>query len=280
MTAAELGQFLTARRHQTNPASLGLPAGARRRVTGLRRAEVAHLADISVDYYTRIEQGRSGSPTPAVLDALAQAMSLGTQERMFLFNLAGHMAPARHTPVSIHPAVDDLLHRLHHTPAMILSDLHEVLARNELAEELLGELPAGTGSACTLSYRWFTDPAARARVIDEDRDYYARTYVADLRRAAATRRGDPAVADLVARLRNASPCFARLWQAHEISVPARPVRLMHPDAGVVGVVFRHFTVTGAGQRLVWITAAHDQTQPPLPPRSVTAARRSAAPAFA
>ncbi|WP_416978066.1 helix-turn-helix transcriptional regulator [Streptomyces sp. T028] len=258
MNSTELGMFLKARRARLQPGQIGLPAGPRRRVPGLRRDEVARLAGMSVDYYIEIEQGRGRTPSESILAALSRALVLDARERAYLYHLAGHQVPPSVDAPHLSPALLDLLDRLQDTPAMILSDLHEVLARNIACARLLPQLPVGTGPDASLSYRWFTDPEARAFYPQEDHDHRARVYVSELRAAVARRGRDAASAQLIETLRARSPRFAALWDDHEVSVPPRPQRIIHPQVGSVGVDCHSFLVAEADQRLVWMTPADQQ----------------------
>ena len=158
--------FLRQRREALQPGDVGLPAGARRRTRGLRREEVAALAAMSADYYTRLEQRRGPQPSEQMLTSLARALRLTRGERDYLFQMAGHNPPA---PVSVSaaahvaPALLRVLDRLSDTPALILSSLGETLAANRMAAALLGDESGYTGLARSGIYRWFTDPGARLR---------------------------------------------------------------------------------------------------------------------
>ena len=136
--SGELGAFLRTRRAELRPEQVGLPAvGGRRRVPGLRREEVAQLAMISTDYYTRLEQGRMTGASTAVLDALADALRLGDDERSYLYKLTNKKVTRRTAPVErVQTQTQLLLDNLVNTPAMVLGRCFDVLAWNSLAAAL------------------------------------------------------------------------------------------------------------------------------------------------
>jgi transcriptional regulator with XRE-family HTH domain len=146
MDRAALADFLRRRREALQPGDVGLSAGARRRVPGLRRDEVAALAVMSTDYYTRLEQQRGPQPSEQMLASLARALRLTSGERDYLFRVAGHNAPATVTAAShVAPALLRVLDRLSDTPALILSNLGEALVQNQMAVALLGDRSGYTG---------------------------------------------------------------------------------------------------------------------------------------
>lgn len=139
MARTELGDFLRARRQALRPADVGLPSRGRRRTPGLRREEVALLANLSVDYYERLEQSRNTNPSEALLGSLARALRLSVDERDYLFRLAGHPAPAASTASGyVDPAMMFLLDALTTVPAHVIDDRTTILAQNALSRALLG----------------------------------------------------------------------------------------------------------------------------------------------
>src|SRR5689334_19700643 len=184
MDRSALAGFLRHRREELRPEDVGLPAGARRRTRGLRREEVASLAAMSTDYYTRLEQERGPQPSEQMLAALARALRLSSQERDYLFRVAGRNAPSS-ISVAAHvaPALLRVLDRLDDTPALILSNLGEVLVQNRMSKALLGDHTGHTGHARSEIYRWFTDPDQRKVYPEDDRDRQSRALVANLRAA-------------------------------------------------------------------------------------------------
>jgi len=255
----ELGAFLKTRRDRIRPADVGLPAGPRRRVPGLRRDEVATLAGASVDYYIELERGSGAQPSEQMLAALARALRLTSDERDHLYHLAGRaLPPTGGGAAHVHPGMLDLLDRLSATPARVITDLHVTLVQNPLAVALLGELPAATGMRASFVYRWFARPdTARSIYPEEDHAHQARSFVADLR-AAVARRGprDSEANALVDALLNLSPEFAELWAQHDVAVRRKDrKRIVHPVLGVLDVNCLSLLSEDSRQRLLWFTPA-------------------------
>lgn len=255
MDLAELGGFLKSRRDRIRPQDVGLPAGPRRRVPGLRRDEVAQLAGASVDYYIELERG-GAQPSEQMLAALARALRLSRDERDHLYHLAGRPVPPPGTGTShVHPGMLDLMDRLVGTPARVITDLHVMLVQNHLAAALLGPAPAGTGPRAGFVYRWFTDPASREIYPPEDHSRHAESFVADLR-AAVARRGkrDEESGAMVADLLRRSPEFAELWERHDVAVRRMDTkRILHPVLGVLHVNCLHLLAEDGSQRLLWFS---------------------------
>jgi transcriptional regulator with XRE-family HTH domain len=159
MAATELGSFLRARRAMLSPLDVGRSDSSRRRVPGLRRGEVAELAQISVEYYIELEQGRGRSPSDQVVAALARALRLDRDERDYLFGLAGVTVPPTHGPTAhVDAAMLDLLDKLPDVPAQLFTDLYELVAQNSLATALLDEPISVSGLDDSQVCRWFLDP--------------------------------------------------------------------------------------------------------------------------
>lgn len=256
MDLAELGGFLKSRRDRIRPADVGLPATARRRVAGLRRDEVAHLAGASVDYYIELERGRGAQPSEQMVAALSRALRLSHDERDHLYHLAGRPVPAAGSAAAhVHPAMLDLLGRLDGTPAAVVTDLHVTLVHNRLADALLGPAPADTGFAASFVHRWFTDPASRLLYPEEDHDHHAATFVADLRAAVARRgAGDREASAMVTELRRRSPEFTALWDRHDVAVRRSDrKRIVHPQLGVLAVNCLNLFSEDGLQRLLWFS---------------------------
>lgn len=260
MDRAALASFLRTRREALRPEDVGLPAGARRRTSGLRREEVASLAAMSTDYYTRLEQERGPQPSDQMLAALARALRLSNHERDYLFRVAGRNAPS---PVSaaahVAPALLRVLDRLDDTPALILSNLGEVLVQNRMAKALLGDHSAYTGLARSEIYRWFTDPEQRLIYPEDDRDRQSRALVANLRFAYGQMGLRSRAGELVAVLEKASAEFAQLWERQEVAQRfADHKTLLHPELGPIEVDCQALFTEDQSQALLVLTA---------PPRS-------------
>lgn len=234
MDTKQLADFLRVRREALGPRDVGLPGTGRRRTPGLRREEVARLADISTDYYTRLEQDRAPQPSPGVLRAITRALRLSLDERDHLFRLAGHRPPdRRRSDEHVAPGLLGALDRLVDVPAQVMTDLGATLAQNDLARAVFGDLTQLRGPTGTVVYRWFTDPRTRAGYPVQDHAAESRALVADLR-AAVARRGDAQADDLIGRLLRASPEFEALWNLHPVEVMrGRRKRIRHPEAGLL-----------------------------------------------
>jgi transcriptional regulator with XRE-family HTH domain len=252
MDHAGLADLLRSRRLRLTPADVGLPPGQRRRTPGLRRDEVAALAAISTDYYTRLEQQRGPNPSPAVLGALARALRMTADERDHLFHLAGHPAPLRTVRTThVSPGLLHLLDRLSDTPALVVNDLEETVFQNPLSVALSGDQTQRTGRERSATWRWFLDPEARARFPEEDWPIHARTHVASLRATHGRRGSDPDVAALVNDLLELSEEFATLWAEHEVAVRrSDSKRIVHPEVGLVDLLCEILVSGVNGQTLV------------------------------
>ncbi|MET9559195.1 helix-turn-helix transcriptional regulator [Streptomyces tauricus] len=257
MERDQLADFLRRRRESIRPAEVGITDGPRRRTAGLRREEVAMLAGMSVDYVVRLEQGRSSQPSTQLLGALARALRLSDDERDHLFHLAGHRPPPADGVARLARAgLIRMLDLLGDTPALVLSDLGEVLAQNRTALLLMGEHTGLSGDRRYVVYRWFTDPAARAICPPEEQESHGRRLVADLRAAVGRRSGDAAVAGLVDRLQAASADFRRLWTEHEVAVRRTDRKtFLNPRVGPLTMDCETLVTPDQGQQLLVLTPA-------------------------
>jgi transcriptional regulator with XRE-family HTH domain len=227
----ELGDFLQARRSELSPAEVGLPGtGHRRRVPGLRREEVAALASISTDFYTRIEQGRRRA-SKEVLSALARVLRLSADERDYVFELSGReQRPGRPAPQQAQPQLRRLLDDLTTTPAVVLGRRTDILAWNPMAAALFtdfGRLPEQQRNFVRLV---FCDDGVRG--LYPHWEYAARNGVAQLRREAAQDPDDPDLAALVDELSQRDKDFRRWWTAHQVAVRGTGTnQVRHPVVG-------------------------------------------------
>jgi transcriptional regulator with XRE-family HTH domain len=262
MQRDQLADFLRRRRGAIRPAEVGIADGPRRRTTGLRREEVAMLAGMSVDYVVRLEQGRSSQPSTQLLAALARALRLSDDERDHLFHLAGHQPPPADGVARLARAgLMRMLDLLGDTPALVLSDLGEVLAQNQAAVLLTGDHTGFSGDQRYVVHRWFTDPAARPVHPPEEQEHHARELVADLRATAGRRSGDPTIAGLVDRLQAASTDFRRLWAEHEVAVRrADRKTLLHPRVGRMVMDCETLVTPDQSQQLLVLTPADAETR--------------------
>lgn len=250
----ELGRFLRARRARVRPSDVGLPAGLGiRRTPGLRREELAALAGVSIDYYTRLEQGKETNPSGEVLDALAAALRLDADGVAHLYAIANHAARRSPSPSSVQsrtvrPAVRQLLETLRPYPASVLSRTSDVLAANpELLALYAGLANWPARKRNTIRYV-FIHPAARLLF----HDWYdaATGAVANLRTVLAQ---DPNASDLAAlvnELTRDSRDFAQLWGQYDVT-PRRSQRKVfhHPIAGDMTLWHEVLRLSDNGQRL-------------------------------
>ena len=252
-----MADFLRRRREVLQPEDVGLPPGARRRAPGLRREEVAALAVMSTDYYTRLEQQRGPQPSEQMLASLARALRLTGDERDYLFRLAGHNAPASVSAAThVAPALLRVLDRLNDTPALILSNLGETLVQNRMAEALFGDKSGYTGPARSEIYRWFTDPAERLRYPEADWDRQSRAQVANLRAAYGSMGPQSQADELVRALQKASAEFAELWERHEVAKRFEDHKtLIHRELGPIEVDCQALFTEDQSQALLVLTAA-------------------------
>ncbi|MGI5222854.1 helix-turn-helix transcriptional regulator [Nocardia sp. CA-290969] len=252
MDRSELADFLRRRRDQLSPEEVGLPAGVRRRTPGLRRDEVAQLAGISTDYYTRLEQARGPRPSTQVLAALTRALRYTSDERDHVYFLCDQTPPGRTGPDKhVGPAMMHVLAKLDDTPAAVITDLGETLVQNRMHILLIGDQTRMPGRNRFHTWRWFTDPAVRDMFPAADLDRMSRHQVADLRATAARRAKDAEVLDLVGALRAASPEFDRLWNEHTVQVRVSDVKsIVHPEVGVIDFDCETLLTTSATQRLL------------------------------
>lgn len=254
MDRQQLGDFLRSRRERLRPADVGLPAGQRRRTPGLRREEVAQLAAMSTDYYTRLEQARGPQPSRAVLTGLARALRLSDDERAHLFHLAGEPPQPPGPSQDVRPGVLHLLDRLDDAPALVIDAKYQVLAWNALAAALITDFSALPPRDRNLVRRRFL-AGANSRYTPEETDQFAREIVADLRAASARYPADPDIAALIAELLAASPEFARLWSEHEVAIQRGLCKTIHhPLVGPLSLHSEVLVIPEHDQRIIIYTA--------------------------
>jgi transcriptional regulator with XRE-family HTH domain len=230
----ELGKFLKARRSELTPADLGLLPGepGSRRVSGLRREEVATAAAISHDYYSRIEQGRL-SPSAPVLDVLTRVLKLTDAEREYVNELADHAdrrtEPRRKAPAP-RPQIQRLLNQLTLTPAFVVGKFGDYLAWNPLAGALLLDLDAMAPHERNYVRLLFAD--SRMKDYYADWESMARQGVARLRMQVVDSPNDPRLTQLVGELSIAYPLFQQWWaDRHVHKVDNGRKTIYHPDLG-------------------------------------------------
>jgi transcriptional regulator with XRE-family HTH domain len=252
---AKLGAFLKGCRDRTQPADVGVSSHGLRRVPGLRREEVSTIAGVSVDYYTRLEQGRERHPSSSVLDALARVFVWSDDERAHAFRLAGTVLPPRVTASLdvVDPGLRQLLDDWPMNPALVVNQTLDVLACNAIARILL----AGLEPSDNLVERMFLDAGARS--LYPDWPDVAEATVAALRIAEGHAPRDARLLELVGDLRAASPEFAELWSRGQVrGKTSEAKRFRHPDVGVIELTYQTFDVRSApSQQLIVYRAAPD-----------------------
>lgn len=255
--ASELGGFLAARRAQLTPRDVGLPAtDGRRKVAGLRRVEVAQLAAISVEYYTRLEQGRVRA-SAVVLGTLARALLLDEDQQTYLYELAGKAdaRPRRRRPVQrVRPAMRRLLDQLTQTPALVLGSRMDILDWNSAAIALYLDFAQVPPPRRNYVHLMFTDPVFRALHVQWEHD--ARVAVSALRMEAAKLHDDPELARLVGELSLHNEDFRTWWAEHRVNSAGSGTKsYRHPLVGDLTLDCDTWvSPDGSGQRLMVLTS--------------------------
>jgi transcriptional regulator with XRE-family HTH domain len=252
----DLGDFLRTCRAGTTPVAAGIAdpgSPIRRRVRGLRREEVAQLAGVSVDYYTRLEQGRHTSPSTAVVDALGRVFQLDAAGRAHLASLA---RPAKHRgqptpPQRVRPAMQQMIASLTDHPAFVIGRRTDVLASNTLARALLTDwtrLPPRQRNYT----RWvFLDPAARAAFLDWPT--VAAEVVGTLRLYAGRNPDDEQLSELVGELTIKSPEFRTWWNHHRVHERTHGTkRMAHAAVGEITIRYEALALPGDDEQTLFI----------------------------
>jgi transcriptional regulator with XRE-family HTH domain len=253
---SELSDFLRTRRAKIVPSDVGLADGARRRTPGLRREEVALLAHIGTTWYTRLEQGQPINVSADVLDGIARALRLTSDERRHLFLLAGLGLSS--SPQADEEHVSDLVRRvldaLDPSPAYVRGRRWDLLAWNRSADAL-SDFSSAAGPARNLIWRLFREPATKCRLGDPQCSM--RRAVAQFRAVAAKYPQDPAFTELIEDLRLHSPEFRTLWAEHDVLGSTDGLkRYVHPAVGELILDYTLFDLPGdADVTMVVLTAA-------------------------
>ncbi|MEX0153767.1 helix-turn-helix transcriptional regulator [Microbacterium sp. LMI1-1-1.1] len=241
---SEVREFLSTRRDRITPDRAGLPAfGGNRRVPGLRREEVALLAGVSVDYYTRLERGDLSGTSESVLDALARALRLDDAETAHLFDLArtANTSPGTRKPrkraESVRPSILRLLDAITDAPAMIRNNYFDYVAANPLGRALYSPVFA---EPCPNNARFtFLNPAAPDFYVDWEKN--TQELVATMRGEAGRNPYDKRLTDLVGELSTRSERFRTLWAAHNVRYHRTGIkRLRHPVVGDLELTYEAF----------------------------------------
>ena len=258
MRESEFGRAVRRWRERVSPEVVGLPTGGHRRAAGLRREELAGLAGISVDYLTRLEQGRATSPSAQVVEALARGLRLADAERDHLFLLAGLSAPGPGVvPTRITSSVQRLLDRFAGIPVVVYDAAWNLVVANAPYDALMGETSALRGNDRNGVWRNLVGSGSRTVQTSEEREEQLARLVADLRMTAARYPDDARLRRLVADLRAASPQFVGLWETAADPAPVEQSRhkvVEHPAVGPITVDCDTLVVAGDDLRIMVYTA--------------------------
>jgi len=228
----ELGDFLRTRRARLTPEEVGLPRGSRRKTPGLRRAEVAQLVGVSVDWYTWLEQGRAITPSTQVLERLAQMLRLDANERTHLFLLAQQQAPPALLLEAevVSPALQRFLDQFGARPAFVSGRRWDILAWNDAGCAVFGDFGRMTGRERNTVWGIFTNPLSRQYIVDWEED--ARQILAQFRSNCGRYLGDAQLTELIHDLMLSSPEFRAWWPDHEVRGGQEGRKtLNHPQVG-------------------------------------------------
>lgn len=261
-TRNEIRDFLTSRRARITPEQAGLPAyGGNRRVAGLRREEVAMLAGVSVDYYTRLERGNAQGASDSVLEALVRALQLDEAERAHLFDLvhaananAATRAPRHPARQQVRPSVRRILDSMTTTPAYVRNGRMDILAANRLGRALLAPVFDGPEQPPNQARFMFLDPRAPQFYIEWER--HAQDVVAILRSEAGRDPYDRALSGLIGELSTRSEIFRTWWAAHNVRFHRSGTkRFHHPVVGDLTLTYEALDLAAdAGLRISAYTA--------------------------
>lgn len=253
----ELGDFLRARRAELTPERLGLQvSGNRRRVPGLRREEVADLASISPDYYTRLEQGRLPTASSSALNAIAKALNMDPDQQRYLRQLArkGDDSSPNESDAPVRPATRVLLDNLTETPAMVLGRHMDILAWNQLASAMFGDFSRVPVERRNWVLLTFLDPDVRRMYSSWSTT--ARNCVSLLRMEAAANPSDPHLEKLVAELSDKDKDFARWWSSrHVVAQTAGTKSYRHEKVGEVVLDWQMLTLSDASNQSILVMTA-------------------------
>jgi len=261
MDSWEFGRTVRSWRDRVRPTAVGVPVGGRRRATGLRREELAGLAGISVDYLTRLEQGRATSPSAQVVEALARALRASDAERDLLFRLAGHATPGLElVSTRITPSVQRLLDRLANTPVAVFDATWTLVVANAPYDALMGPTTTWRGIERNSVWRHLAGPGSRALNTPEQQADFEARLVADLRLTAARYPSDPRLKQLTRELAAQSPRFEKLWESgapepHQEF--GRHKIIDHPDVGHIALDCDTLVVAADDLRIMIYTAEPD-----------------------
>ena len=248
---SEVREFLMSRRAKVTPELAGLTAGPNRRVTGLRRSEVASLAGVSVEYYAKLERGTIAGASSSVLDAIARALQLDDTERTHLFDLARAAdgvplsgRPRRRTSKNAvnRPSLQWMLATITGGIAVVSNLNQDILATNDLGRAFYAPIIGDGGRTPNLARFQFLDPASRE--FYPDWDLFAAMCVAIMRARAGRDPDNRALQDLVGELSTRSDVFRQLWGAHDVRTHGTgPKRFNHPVVGELTLAYEELAIT-------------------------------------
>jgi transcriptional regulator with XRE-family HTH domain len=256
--SAEFGKFLKAMRSRMKPEDVGLSStSGARRVPGLRREEIARLADVSTDYYTRLEQGRNIHPSRAVLESVARALQLDPSEQAHMMNLMENCGESAKAPLpvqGVRPALRQLLDAVGDVPALVLGRRTDVLAGNRMAFLTFADFPAMPPSERNLTRWLILDP--RARELFRDWKTVAEEAAGALRVDIGRHPNDPQANQLVGELAVNSEHFRQWWAGHRVATrSAGSVRLHHPVVGDLELNFENLVLPDDADQVLRVFSA-------------------------
>jgi len=259
-SSANVSHFLRAARSRLQPRDVGLVPQERRsrRVKGLRRDEVARLAGVSVEYYTRIEQGRVARVSDVVIHGLADALRLTETERKYLVTLigggTGARAPKRPAAAKVRPSIRQLLERVDNSACFVLGTGMRALAMNSLAKALLHDFTQEAGLRRSLARWTFLDPVPRSLYLDFE--VVAADVAAILRRDSAAYPNDAELNQLIGELTVKSDEFRAAWSQHKVYECSHGTkRLLHPVVGRIDIEYETFMVPNQPDQQLFIYGA-------------------------
>ena len=260
---AEVREFLTTRRAKLSPADVGLPEVGGRRVPGLRRGEVAALAGVSIEYYSKLERGQIAGASSSVLEAIAQALRLDDTERAHLFDLAraadgiptsGRSRRRASKPGTGRPSLYWALDAITGGVAFVRNQQQDLLATNALGRIFYSRLIGDGGRTPNLARFQFLDPVSRD--FYPDWELFAHMCVSIMRAEAGRDPHDRGLQDLVGELSTQSETFRRLWGAHDVRTHgAGTKRFHHPDVGELVLAYEELAITAEPGHVLMVYTA-------------------------
>jgi len=254
----EFARVLRSWRRRVRPEDAGLPPGLNRRISGLRREELALLAGISVDYIVRLEQGRARNPSPQLLSALARALRLSDAEREHLFRVAGAALPPKGSvPRLVTPTAQRMVDRFRNAPVAVAmhTAIYELVLWNPLWAVLFGDPSSQSRLERNVAWMYFARSIPVTHTPEDD-EAYARDLVGHLRWAVGRYPDDPDLPQLIDRLLEESPDFARRWEAGTVGELRSSRKTLHTElVGDIVVDCDNFTGGPGDQTIVMMTAA-------------------------